>query len=244
MTVDANTATTPLERDHDRSASERRWWSAFMPQTRAQSIVGAAAVLFLMGAVGYVIGTRDAGSADPSRTSTDVGFLYDMSAHHQQAVQLAVIEVTNGQDPEARAWALEVLRSQAYEIGLMEMRLGVWGHDPADPPTTAMAWMGMTATAATMPGMASDDELDAIREAQGDEVDALFYALMIDHHAGGVVMANHAAGNADTDWVANTAAAMARIQSDEILAMAHARDAAGLPADPVGYAPDFPDAGR
>jgi len=126
----------------------------------------------------------------------------------------------------------------------MDMRLGTWGYDPADAPETAMAWMGMSATAATMPGMASDDELDAIRGARGDEVDALFYALMIDHHAGGVAMANHAAGHADTDWVADTAAAMARIQSDEILAMAHARDDAGLAADPPGFAPDFPGAGE
>ena len=202
-------------------------------------MIGILALMFLGGSIGYLVGVRStAATTTRARDSADVGFLYDMIAHHEQALVLASIELTNGDDPVAQLFAREILRSQSREIGLMEMRLGTFGHDPADRPAAAMGWMGMTTTHATMPGMASEAELDALRAATGPDADALFYALMIDHHRGGVAMAGHAAQRASHDWVAGTAAAMASIQRDEIAQMTHARDEAGLPADPPPFQAD------
>jgi uncharacterized protein (DUF305 family) len=194
--------------------------------------------MFLAGAVGFVLGSRDAGTSSPSADSADVGFLYDMTAHHRQALLIAQLQLTNGSDPVAMRWARDILRAQAYEIGLMEMRLGTFGHDPGDAPATAMGWMGMPMSVDAMPGLATQDELDALRTASGAEADALFYALMIDHHVGGVAMADEAATRATDEWVAETAATMAAIQASEIAEMSVDRDDAGFPADPPGFTPD------
>ena len=80
---------------------------------------------------------------------------------------------------------------------------------------------------------------DALRNAEGADADALFLALMSDHHAGGVAMAQAAASRADDAWVVDTAQRMARIQASEIAEMEFARENAGLPATPAGFTPDF-----
>lgn len=215
-----------------------RWWDSFLPQTRAQTVVGALALAFLAFALGYVLGNRGASDDSPSAGSADVGFLYDMSTHHQQAITMAGMQLANGEDPGALRWARDILRAQAYEIGLMESRLGRFGYEPGDRPATAMAWMGMETSPDAMPGMASEDELDALREARGAEADALFYALMLDHHLGGVAMAEHAAEHAGDEWVVDTAAAMAAIQASEIHEMTADRETASLPENPAGHTPD------
>lgn len=221
---------------HDRPA--RPGLRRFLPATPGQHIVGVVALMFLAGSVGYFIGVRD-GDA-PAADSADVGFLYDMSAHHEQAVMLSMIELANGSDPSVQAFAREIIRSQSYEMGLMRMRLGTWGFDPAATPQQPMAWMGMSVpSTAAMPGMADAAELEAFRNAEGSDVDALFLALMSDHHAGGVAMAQAAASGADDDWVVDTAQRMARIQASEIAEMEFAREAAGLPAAPAGFVADF-----
>jgi len=214
------------------------WWRTFLPRTPAQRVVGIAAVAFLAGAVGFVVGSEDATADPPSRDSADVGFLYDMTIHHGQALLIAQLQLTNGEDPDAQRWARDILRAQAYEIGLMEMRLGMFGQDPADRPATVMGWMDMETSPDAMPGLASDGEIDALRDATGAEADALFYALMIDHHIGGVAMARHAAAHAGDDWVVETASTMAAIQESEIREMRLDRDRAGLPEDPPGFTAD------
>lgn len=214
------------------------WWTNLLPRTPAQVVLGVAALMFLAGAIGFLLGSRDADADMPSADSADVGFLYDMTAHHRQALLIAGLQLTNGEDPDAMRWARDIVRAQSYEIGLMEMRLGTFGHDPGDAPATAMGWMGMSMSVDAMPGLASEEELTALRNASGADADALFYALMIDHHLGGVAMADEAADRANDDWVAETAATMAAIQASEIAEMSADRDRAGHPADPPGFTPD------
>lgn len=228
--------------DHDHRERRPAGIRRLLPATPAQTIVGVVALMFLAGSLGYFLGAQETDT--PAADSADVGFLYDMSAHHEQAVQLSMTQLANGSDPSVDAFAREIIRSQAYEIGLMRMRLGMWGFDPAERQQEPMAWMGMAVPVAdAMPGMADAGELEAFREAQGSEADALFLALMSDHHAGGVAMAQDAARRADDAWVSDTADRMARIQSAEIAEMALARETAGLPANPAGFNADFgPDA--
>lgn len=211
-----------------------------LPRSRAQVVVAVLALMFLAGALGYLIGRSGDESDAPSAESADVGFLYDMSSHHEQAVRLSMIELTNGSNPSVQAFAREIIQSQSYEIGLMRMRLGTWGFDTTNRPRTPMAWMGMSlATADAMPGMADAAEFDTFRSATGEDVDAMFLALMSDHHAGGVAMAEAAASDAEDEWVRNTADRMARIQASEIAEMEFARNAAGLDANPPGFVSDF-----
>lgn len=198
------------------------------------------ALLFLAGCIGYFVGVRGAEPAAPAADSADVGFLYDMSAHHEQAVRLSLIELTNGSDLQVKSFAREIIRSQSYEVGLMQMRLGTWGFEMGDRPQDPMAWMGMSLpTTDVMPGMADESELQALRSAQGAEADALFLALMSDHHKGGVAMAAAAADSASNVWVADKAERMARFQAAEVAEMEFTREALGLSANPPGFSGDF-----
>ena len=207
--------------------------------TFPQRIIGVVALMFLAGCVGYFAGTLE-GDAPPAG-SADIGFLYDMSAHHGQAVQLSMIQLANGSNPSVHAFAREIIRSQSLEIGHMQMRLGTWGFDPAARgDQQPMAWMGMSVPSTdAMPGMADAAEREALLKAKGSEADALFLALMSDHHAGGVAMARAAAQRSDDAWVVETADRMARIQAAEIAEMEFAREAASLPANPAGFVADF-----
>lgn len=193
------------------------------------------AFAFLGGAITYFVAERS--NAPPSESSVDVRFLQDMVTHHEQALALSVSEIQNGTTSEARLFAREILQQQSWEIGMMHRQLEQWGARREHRPATAMEWMGMPVPADNMPGLASDDELRALREADGAEADALFLALMQDHHRGGVAMAEAAAEQASDPWVRDLAERMARNQTIEINEMDAARRRAGLPDDPAGYQP-------
>jgi uncharacterized protein (DUF305 family) len=80
------------------------------------------------------------------------------------------------------------------------------GGDPDDPFTQ-------------MPGMATEEQLDALAAAAGAEADALFVELMSAHHRGGIDMAAYAVEHADNDEVVKMAAGMVRAQEGEIIEM-------------------------
>lgn len=149
-------------------------------------------------------------------TTVDTGFVIDMRTHHQQAVEMALIELGNGENPIAVGFAREILVRQDVELGLMAAELEDWGIDVARRPATAMDWMGTGVPYEEMPGLATSDQMAALRDATGVDADALFLELMAEHHFGGIHMASFAAEHARTDDVRDLAAAMVAIQSVEI----------------------------
>jgi uncharacterized protein (DUF305 family) len=204
------------EVDLDDGDGRPPWWrrlvDAFTPQGRLQVLAGVAALCFLSGAVGYLVGTRSGFRS----TDVDTGFLVDMSTHHDQAVSMALCAVDRATDPVVRGSAREVLVFQNRELGTM----GVWlderhGVRPDDPDHPAMAWMGTPTTAAAMPGMASADEIDALCSARGPDVDHRFLTLLRAHHRGGVHMAEYAGEHAASPGIAAFARALARNQRVE-----------------------------
>lgn len=188
--------------------------STIGPTTPAQWLAAVLAVLFLGGALGYMVGTRE--TAPPGADSLDVGFLQDMISHHEQALQMAALDLANGSELGVQVFAQEILQTQSYEIGLMERQLNQWGHDRAARPDTAMGWMGMPIPVAAMPGMASDADLRRLREGDGREVDTRFVWLMQAHHRGGVHMAEYAAREAESPFVRQLATRVERNQRIEI----------------------------
>ena len=179
------------------------------------------AVAFLAAVIGWRIGRG--GSADPGRA--DVGFLFDMTSHHEQAINMATIELLNGEIRDVKVFADEILRFQSYEIGLMEGHLARLGYTRYEVPDRAMTWMDHTVARDAMPGLASEEEMDGLR---GGNVDAWFITLMVDHHAGGAAMADEAVARARDDQVRELAARMARVQRSEIAELLAAADRAGL----------------
>jgi uncharacterized protein (DUF305 family) len=156
---------------------------------------------------------------DPGPSAVDVGFLQDMIDHHEQANLLSAIALRGDASAPVRNLALDVIAAQRYEIGLMEGWLMRWGLERGAVGREAMGWMGMPVAVDEMPGMASVAELDALARLTGGALDVRYLELLLDHHRGGVHMAQAAvdgAGDAQVRWLAHQ---MARAQRHEIRAI-------------------------
>ena len=103
-----------------------------------QLIALVVALCALAGIIGWRIGHTE--PANPSEDSVDVGFMYDMTAHHQQAISMGLIYLRHGDDPRLQQIAREVVTYQSSEIGMMNEYLTQWGQDGNRPPL-AMGWM-------------------------------------------------------------------------------------------------------
>jgi uncharacterized protein (DUF305 family) len=191
-------------------------------------VVLAVVGLLLFGAAGGLL-LRLPGSSTasvPGADSVDVGFAQDMSVHHQQAVEMASWERDHTTDPALKQLAFDIETTQLQQIGRMQGWLSLWGaaSDPAGGKH--MAWMsasdGHSHTGAagaagvdTMPGMATSEQLRALRAASGQQMDVLFLQLMLRHHQGGVIMLQYAADHASVPEVRNLAAQMLSAQTSE-----------------------------
>jgi uncharacterized protein (DUF305 family) len=139
-----------------------------------------ALCVFIGLGLGWFIGTRV-----PSENGAEVRFARDMSAHHEQAVEMALTIRERTTDTELRQFTLDMLLTQQAQIGQMQGWLAVWGQPlaGAEPP---MAGHG------SMMGMASQEELNSLRELPVADAEAQFMRLMIRHHEGGIMMAQEA----------------------------------------------------
>lgn len=191
-------------------------------------IVLVVAALVFGGAVGWRI-SQDDGPDRPGRDSVDVGFFQDMGKHHNQAIAMAFAYLEHGTDPLLRQIAGEILTYQASEIGVMNDHLAQWAAQGTEGDT-AMGWMGMPVPRDEMLGLATPEEMDALRAARGAELDQLFTRLMIEHHAGGIHMAQYAATHAETETARSWARAMIEGQRGEISELNRWRVTHGYPA--------------
>jgi uncharacterized protein (DUF305 family) len=140
--------------------------------------------------------------------AVDIGFSQDMAVHHDQAVLMARL-VRERASPPIRQLASQIEANQVQEIGVLRGWLLLWNqpalaaapmlwmssnpgvHGPMMKDSNAMTMMKGQAMAdggATMPGLASQAELDALQKAQGVDIDKLFLRMMIKHHLGGINM--------------------------------------------------------
>ena len=190
-------------------------------------IVLGAALAFLGFSFALFLG-RD---RPPASDSVDVGFMQDMISHHEQAVDMAQTELVNGSDPTVLAFAREILMFQSKEIGSMERLLADWDSGRGDPERQARTWMGMASAVDQMSGMATEEELDQLRAAQGTDADALFLELMARHHLGGIHMSEYAADNAGTSDARDFAAIVGRNQAIEVNEYALTAERLGLPVE-------------
>ncbi|MGV9833597.1 DUF305 domain-containing protein [Nocardia niigatensis] len=160
-------------------------------------------------------------SATTVLSPVEIGFSQDMAAHHEQAL-IMVQRLDSGVDPTVRRLAQQIADAQRMEIGTL---LGWLRLANASPDSThPMAWMtsaaahdhSMTSTNGTsMPGMATQAELDALAAARGKDAEVLFLQLMLRHHRGGVAMAQAADQLLTSGPVKEAARGMITAQSQE-----------------------------
>lgn len=153
---------------------------------------GAAAVLLVMvvGAALRPLVVSENATPPPVLTATEIGFVQDMTGHHQQALVL-VERLPTDVDPTVRRLADQIADAQRLEIGMLLGWLRLAAVTPTNPHP--MSWMPTghhtTAPSTTMPGMATRADLDALAQAQGADAEMMFLRLMYRHHQGGVAMA-------------------------------------------------------
>ena len=186
------------------------WW-----HHRGNLISVLIAAIILAAGAGFVIGERNA-TAQPN--TVDIGYLQDMRAHHEQAVEMALIYIAKpGTHSIFHLIAKEIAFGQAVDIGRMIQLLREYGKAEANESGTAMVWMDHAAMPLDrMPGLATPSDLKSFIAAKGSEADKQFVALMVAHHEAGIHMADFAATNAATSEVRAMADASSHTQQGEI----------------------------
>ena len=216
----------------DDGGSGGGWWSASPTWAKAFVAGGLALVLVLAGVIGGIaLGRSTATTYGPAEGSVDVGFLQDMDVHHGQGVEMAVWARNNTANPEIRQLAFDIESTQTAQVGRMQGWLTLWGEPLTPPSGQFMGWMGMPT--ATMPGMASPEDLARLRASTGPALDVVFLQLMLRHHQGGLPMMQAAADEASVPAVRALAQSMATSQTSEAAVMTQMlaeRGAAPLPA--------------
>jgi uncharacterized protein (DUF305 family) len=130
---------------------------------------------------------------DPNRTketpnSADVDYMTTMIPHHQQAAVMTELVAEKATDEQVRAIAERIAVSQDAEVKLMGTWLTKYGKPVPGNDVSGHGGHG-TAEHASMPGMATAEQLNQLRAATGAEFEKMFLKLMIAHHQGALTMA-------------------------------------------------------
>jgi len=171
--------------------------------------------------LGFAAGLLAPSLRTPGDTSPEAGFARDMSLHHAQAVEMAMVAYQKGTDQRTRNIAYDIVMAQQNQIGTMQRWLEEWRLSPTGSQPR-MAWMkGGEALVqdGLMPGMATPEEITALHQATGQNVDKMFITLMIKHHLGGIHMAEGVLAETNRPEVVRLAQAMKNNQQNEIDAL-------------------------
>jgi uncharacterized protein (DUF305 family) len=149
-------------------------------------------------------------------TAADIGFLRDMMSHHEQAMEMSLIEINHGEDSQVRQTAVDILLAQRGEYVQMSEKLDAWGIDSVASDGKSMAWMGMPIPTEQMPGLATPVQMTAFKAMRGKATDVEFLRLMTVHHGSGVDMAKYAGDRTEIGLVAVLSTRMVADQRSEI----------------------------
>jgi uncharacterized protein (DUF305 family) len=209
---------------------------------RLRLVVAAALALLLVLGVGVVVG-RLTSSAPvvPGTNSVEAGFSRDMQVHHEQAVEMSFAIRDRSTSDDVRTIAYDIAATQSQQAGQMYAWLEVWGV-PQAPSQPTMTWMtqptldgqlsghdhGVGAEGSPapshvpgepMPGLATPEQMTALGEADGEDAERLFLTLMIDHHLGGIEMAEAVLARSADPQVDSFASGMIMTQQSDVDAM-------------------------
>jgi uncharacterized protein (DUF305 family) len=197
-------------------------------------ILGAALVAAIAFGVGRISVPAE---STPTTTSAEAGFARDMMTHHHQAVEMSLIVRDRTDDDEIRLLAFDIATAQGHQEGQMFGWLEVWGLPQAEAEPS-MTWMsrplldgsghehggeGDTGTSHKpgdpMPGLATAEQIDQLEARDGVEAEILFLELMVEHHKGGVEMAEAILERSDNRSVTKFAKGVVTVQEKEIALM-------------------------
>lgn len=143
----------------------------------------------------------------------DLRYVASMIAHHRQALDMTALAPERASNDTVKGLASRIHDTQGPEIGAMEQ----WQRQFAEKaPAHGHSGTLPHVDHATMPGMATDEELAALAAARGPDFDRLFLRLMIAHHEGALTMALDLLSKGTDVRVEEMANDVVASQSDEI----------------------------
>lgn len=191
---------------------------------------GVLLLVALLGVSGWQLRASRAALTALTPSAVDIGFAQHMGQHHQQAITMSQL-MLDGRPTPLAGLARSIAGQQLLELGEMQGWLRLWDR-PLLPVSRSMDWMRIAdappnpeldryllacRNAATgMPGLASDAELNELRQLDGRARDLRFIELMLAHHEGGLPMARLAAQAAHLPAVRDLATRLALDQVQEI----------------------------
>ncbi|MET8279435.1 DUF305 domain-containing protein [Micromonospora sp. NPDC005174] len=209
--------TAPTTTDSEYDEAEAALQEGGRAPARRYGVLALAALLVVGLLLGYAGGLLTPRLTRPGDASVEAGFARDMTTHHTQAVEMSLIAYRSATLPEVRQIAVDIATGQQGEIGAMQTWLREWGLSPtgSQPP---MSWMsdGAAVKDGLMPGMATPQQMAALRDAKGVEVDRQFLTLMYNHHLGGIHMIDAALAETDNAEVVRVAETMKTTQQSEL----------------------------
>ena len=131
--------------------------------------------------------------ADTSYSFQDVIFLKKMIIHHEQALLLSRLVPSRTNTNNLIDLASRIDSSQEDEILFMNSWLEERGENTMEHKHHDSNMMKMS-------GMASDKEIETLKNLDGFEFDKLFLRLMINHHDGAIKMVDDLRGQAGTAY--------------------------------------------
>jgi len=167
-------------------------------------------------------GASTAATAEVSaneHNDADVMFVAHMIPHHEQAVGMSdVVLAKQGIDPRVTDLATDIKAAQGPEIKQMQDWLGQWGNPPMPPMATQEGHGGhdMDGMSGDGMGMMSDEEMTALKNANGVEAGRLFLTGMITHHEGAIAMAQNEIEGGKFVPAVELARAIVKTQQQEI----------------------------
>ncbi len=204
------------------------------PIGRARLLVVVGLLVLVALVIGAVVGrVTSSGTPMPGESSAEAGFARDMQVHHGQAVEMSLLVRERSGDPEIRLLALDIATAQTQQQGQMFAWLALWGL-PQTSSADEMEWLarpvidgsaghdghGDHVPGEPMPGVATFEQMQELQSASGVEAERLFLELMIEHHIGGVEMAEAVLARSDHPVVTQLATGMVQLQQKELDYMA------------------------
>jgi uncharacterized protein (DUF305 family) len=159
-----------------------------------QSVPHSASGIAMASGAGVVDANSTAAIAAAEKAAAafapaDVEFMQGMIPHHAQAVIMARWAATHGARADVKILCERIAVAQADEIRLMRGWLAERGQDVPDSTSTRHKMkMGNMVHEELMPGMLTDEQMQALDQAKGSAFDRLFLVGMIGHHEGAIGM--------------------------------------------------------
>lgn len=173
---------------------------------RNRKILVSVLVAVLVTTVIFGLGvfeSPDSESGESQFNRADIMFLRMMIPHHEQAIEMAEMAPERTANEKILALSENISTAQRRE----NQQMAEWLREVG---------LRSPEQIRRMAGMATTQEMEELKQSQGQEFDKQFAELMIEHHKGGIHMANMEVQNGKSEKVKELAQKMIETQQKEI----------------------------